>query len=141
MNVSEGPSRFRVYHATRLQELRVAAGLSQPQLAALVGRHRTWVSKAESGLTNLSIDTVALIRTALVPGEGEKLPLRSRVGAKVAAIRNAQTPRMSQETLSMMAGCNLKYVAQLEQIRVGTSLDQLGKVVDFLGIDYDEIFE
>ncbi|WP_363502406.1 helix-turn-helix domain-containing protein [Burkholderia sp. LMU1-1-1.1] len=48
---------------------------------------------------------------------------------------------MSQETLSMMAGCNLKYVAQLEQGKVSTSLDQLGKVVDYLRLDYEEIFE
>lgn len=140
MNVPEGPSRFRLYHATRLQELRVAAGLSQPVLAARVGRHRTWISKAESGLTNLSIDTVALIRIALIDGEAEKAPLRVRVGERIAQIRNQHVPRMSQETLSMMSGCNLKYVAQLEQAKVGTSLDQLGKVVDYLRLDYEEIF-
>lgn len=141
MNVLEGPSRFRIYHAARLQELRLAAGLSQPALAVRVGRHRTWISKAESGFSNLSIDTVALIRLALVAGEDEKPPLRARVGSRIAAIRQQQVPRMSQETLSMMAGCNLKYVAQLEQGRVGTSLDQLGKVVDFLQIDYEAVFD
>lgn len=141
MNVLEGPSRFRIYHAARLQELRLAAGLSQPALAVRVGRHRTWISKAESGFSNLSIDTVALIRMALIDGEAEKPALRSRVGARIAAIRQQKVPRMSQETLSMMSGCNLKYVAQLEQGRVSTSLDQLGKVVDYLRLDYDVIFE
>lgn len=140
MNVLEGPSRFRIYHASRLHDLRVAAGLSQPALAAQVGRHRTWVSKAESGHSNLSIDTVALLRLALMEGEAGKPALRSRVGARIAAVRQQQVPRMSQETLSMMAGCNLKYIAQLEQGKVSTSLDQLGKVVDFLKIDYEELF-
>jgi transcriptional regulator with XRE-family HTH domain len=141
MNVLEGSSRFRYHQAARLHELRASSGLSQLELAMNIGRHRTWISKAESGLNNLSIDTVALIRLALVPSEDAKPPLRSRIGTRIAAARNAQTPRMSQETLSMMAGCNLKYISQLEQGRVGTSLDQLGKVVDFLGLDYDEIFE
>ena len=141
MNVLEGPSRFRIYHASRLHDLRVAAGLSQPALAAQVGRHRTWVSKAESGLSNLSLDTVALLRLALIEGETKKPSLRSRVGGRIAAVRQQQVPRMSQETLSMMAGCNLKYVAQLEQGKVSTSLDQLGKVVDYLRLDYEEIFE
>ena len=141
MNVLEGSSRFRYHHAARLHELRANAGLSQHELAIRVGRHRTWISKAESGFNNLSIDTVALIRLALVSGEADKPHLRSRIGTRIAAARNAQTPRISQETLSMMAGCNLKYISQLELGRVGTSLDQLGKVVDFLGLDYVEIFE
>lgn len=48
---------------------------------------------------------------------------------------------MSQEALSITAGCNLKYVNQLELGLVGTTLDQLAKVVDILGLGYDKVFD
>lgn len=37
----------------------------------------------------------------------------------------------------MISGCNLKYVAQLEQGLITTSVDLLGEVVDYLRLDYE----
>lgn len=124
-----------------LRALRAEMGLSQPALASIVKRHRTWISKAESGQVNLTIDTVDLIRSSLIPGEQAKLPLRQRVAKAILAARSKARPPMSQEALSITAGCNIKYVSQLELGLVATTLDQLAKVVDVLQLDYDEVFQ
>lgn len=141
MPKSDNPSKFRLHHAAVLRQLRGAAGLSQPALAGIVKRHRTWISKAESGDVNVTIDTVDLIRSALLPSEQGKLPLRMRIARHIFEARTGMNPPMSQEALSITAGCNLKYVNQLELGLVGTTLDQLAKVVDVLGLDYNEIFD
>ena len=141
MTTLEGPSKFRMHHVALLRDLRAQAGLSQPALANIVKRHRTWISKAESGQVNLTIDTVDLIRSALLPGEQAKPPLRMRVAKTILAARAKTRPPMSQEALSITAGCNIKYVSQLELGQVGTTLDQLAKVVAVLQLDYDEVFQ
>jgi transcriptional regulator with XRE-family HTH domain len=141
MPKSESPSHFRLHHAAVLRELRKEAGLSQPALAGIIQRHRTWISKAESGDVNITVDTVDLIRSALLPSEQSKLPLRMRIAKHIFEARTGMNPPMSQEALSITAGCNIKYVSQLELGLVGTTLDQLAKVVDVLGLDYNEIFD
>lgn len=120
---------------------RSEAGLSQPAVADIVKRHRTWISKAESGESNLTIDTVDLIRSALLPTEQASHRCAFASPKRVVEARTGMHPPMSQEALSITAGCNLKYASQLELGLVGTTLDQLAKVVDVLQLDYDEIFD
>ena len=51
--------------AFQLSELRRALGLTQVELAALIGRSQTTISQLENGETALSIDTLRSIVTQL----------------------------------------------------------------------------
>ncbi|WP_439684435.1 helix-turn-helix domain-containing protein [Cupriavidus oxalaticus] len=53
---AEKKSYGRVRFAANLRAARLAAGLSQEDLAVRAGFHRTYVSQVERGLTNVTID-------------------------------------------------------------------------------------
>lgn len=70
----------------RIKNLRVARGLSQNALAENVGIHYKTVSKAERGVTGLSVDNLIQIAQYfevtldyLILGEKEKLPIFSKL--------------------------------------------------------------
>ncbi|SPA03861.1 Transcriptional regulator, XRE family (fragment) [Cupriavidus taiwanensis] len=56
MSKSAEKSYGRVRFAANLRAARVAAGLSQEDLATKAGFHRTYVSQVERGMTNVTID-------------------------------------------------------------------------------------
>ena len=49
----------------RLRQLRLAAGLSQEELADLSGLHRTYISSVELGKRNVSLRNIDALATAL----------------------------------------------------------------------------
>ncbi len=51
--------------ARNLKRLRSAAGLSQEELAARAGLHRTYISSVEHGNRNVSIENIYAIAMAL----------------------------------------------------------------------------
>lgn len=55
----------RLIFARNLKRLRVEAGLSQEQLAARAGLHRTYVGSVERGERNISIDNIEKLAKAL----------------------------------------------------------------------------
>lgn len=112
--MSETASKFGIHHVTLIRRLRAQSDFSQPVLADIVIRDKNVDSKAESGQPNLTIDTLDLIRFALLACEQGKLALRMRVAKNILVARTGTHPPMSQEALSITAGCNLTYVSQLE---------------------------
>jgi len=48
-----------------LKKLRTASGLSQEELAARAGLHRTYVSSVERGKRNLSLESIYALASAL----------------------------------------------------------------------------
>ena len=56
---------LRMVFAENLRAKRLALQLSQEELAALCGLHRTYISDIERGTRNLSIDNVERIAEAL----------------------------------------------------------------------------
>lgn len=57
--------------ARNLRRIRIATGLSQEDLAARAGLHRTYVSSIERGHRNVSVENIFALATALgcEPGE------------------------------------------------------------------------
>jgi transcriptional regulator with XRE-family HTH domain len=51
--------------AAWLRELRQAAGLSQEQLAAKAGLHRTYISQLERGIKSPTLDVLAALAEAM----------------------------------------------------------------------------
>ena len=58
-------TNLRMVFAENLRAKRLALQLSQEELAALCGLHRTYISDIERGTRNLSIDNVERIAEAL----------------------------------------------------------------------------
>jgi transcriptional regulator with XRE-family HTH domain len=58
-------SNARKVFAKRLRQIRHIRGLSQEQLADLVGLHRTYVGSVERGERNVSIDNMERFAQAL----------------------------------------------------------------------------
>ncbi|MCU0979916.1 MAG: helix-turn-helix domain-containing protein [Pirellulaceae bacterium] len=56
---------LRVLFARNLRRLRQARNLSQEKLADLARLHRTYVGSVERGETNISIDNIEKLATAL----------------------------------------------------------------------------
>ena len=61
--ISEKELRTRL--AQNLRRHRASQGISQEQLAAIAGLHRTFVSQIERELKNLSLDSIAKLANAL----------------------------------------------------------------------------
>lgn len=55
----------RLAFGHRVRALRLAAGLSQEQLAENSGLHRTYVSSLERGLRNVGLDNILRLAAAL----------------------------------------------------------------------------
>lgn len=60
-----GPSEVRKRISVNLKKLRLDRGLSQEKLAEISGFHRTYVSQLERCITNISIDGLENIASAL----------------------------------------------------------------------------
>ena len=56
---------LRVLFARNLRRVRQARSLSQEKLADLAGLHRTYVGSVERGETNISIDNIEKLASAL----------------------------------------------------------------------------
>ena len=59
----------------RVRELRIAAGLSQEELAERAGLHRTYVGGIERGERNVGVLNLLQLARALKVRPGELLPL------------------------------------------------------------------
>ncbi|MBK7992908.1 MAG: helix-turn-helix transcriptional regulator [Blastocatellia bacterium] len=57
--------KARNIFAQKLREIRLQRGLSQEELAALAGLHRTYVGSVERGERNISIDNMECLAIAL----------------------------------------------------------------------------
>ncbi|MFY9221983.1 MAG: helix-turn-helix transcriptional regulator [Blastocatellia bacterium] len=57
--------KARKIFAQKLREIRLQQGLSQEELAALAGLHRTYVGSVERGERNISIDNMECLAMAL----------------------------------------------------------------------------
>jgi transcriptional regulator with XRE-family HTH domain len=59
--------------ARNVKRLRTAAGLSQEELAARAGLHRTYISSIERAQRNISLENIFLLANALGAGPGDLL--------------------------------------------------------------------
>lgn len=66
--------------ATNLRRLRMATGLSQEELAARAGLHRTYVSSVERGQRNVSLDNIFALARALGCDPQELIDARAAEG-------------------------------------------------------------
>jgi len=59
------PTPHRIVFGDRVRELRLAAGMSQEDLAEASGLHRTYVSSLERGQRNVGLDNIVALASAL----------------------------------------------------------------------------
>lgn len=65
---------------------------------------------------------------------------RSRVGANIRLLRDAQKEKMTQEKLGELAQCHRTYVSQLERCKTNISVDRLERFAQIFGVDIAELF-
>lgn len=63
--------------ARNVRRLRTATGLSQEELAARAGLHRTYISSIERGQRNVSVENIFAIATALGCAPQELVDVRA----------------------------------------------------------------
>jgi len=59
------PPDPKIVLARNVKRLRTAAGLSQEELAARAGLHRTYISSVERGQRNVSLENIYALASAL----------------------------------------------------------------------------
>ncbi|MDY0062341.1 MAG: helix-turn-helix transcriptional regulator [Myxococcota bacterium] len=59
------PPDPKIVFARNVKRLRSAAGLSQEELAARAGLHRTYISSVERGQRNISLENICALAAAL----------------------------------------------------------------------------
>ena len=59
------PPDPKIVFARNVKRLRNAAGLSQEELAARAGLHRTYISSVERGQRNISLENICALAAAL----------------------------------------------------------------------------
>lgn len=122
-----------VIYGMRLREMRIINNLSQPELGAQIGVHRGFISQAESGARNLSIDTLEKFFSALLPEESLAMSLRQRLANNVLSARSALN--ISQEALSEKSGTSVNYVYRVENGLVNTALSKIQLLAKALEVD------
>lgn len=122
-----------VLYGMRLREMRILNNLSQPELGGRVGVHRGFISQAESGKRNLSIDTLEKLLGGLHHQEWLATPLRQRLANNVLSARSALD--ISQEALSERAGTSVNYVYRVENGIVNTALSKVELLANALEVD------
>ncbi|WP_373992104.1 helix-turn-helix domain-containing protein [Duganella sp. BuS-21] len=123
----------------RLRELRAAQDISQIKLAELTGFLRQYVSQAESGKVNLSVDTLERFFQHLLPADVTSVPIRLRLSGNVRSARASLG--WSQEHLAGMAGVSLGYVGSLERGQVNASLSKIEALAGALKVEAQWLLE
>lgn len=59
------PPDPKTVFARNVKRLRIAAGLSQEELASRAGLHRTYISSVERGRRNISLENIYALASAL----------------------------------------------------------------------------
>ena len=118
---AQGSLRLRYAKAVALQ--REKYGLTQATLAKAVGLSRTYVGRIESGATNVSVETLEKLRTALWLDEADKTPYKAKIAKSLVASR--QRAGMSQQRLSELAHVSIPFISAVERTITNTSLDQI----------------
>lgn len=135
-SVSGEAAGLRLSCALYLKSLRKDVGLTQVQLAELLGIHKNQVSQVERGIFNISIDTYERFYLTLCAQTVETdshRSLRIKVGAQLRALRRNQG--CSQVQLGMFAGFSELFMGRVERGEVATSMDQLEKICKLLKVD------
>ena len=114
---------LRLTYAKAVALRREKYGLTQATLGKAVGLSRTYVGRIESGATNVSVETLEKLRTALWPDEADKTPYKAKIGMSLVSSR--QRAEMSQERLSELAHVSIPFISAVERGITNTSLDQI----------------
>lgn len=130
---------LEVFYGLRLRELRSALDINQSKFAELAGVHRAWVNQAESGRTNLSVDTLERFFRHLLPAEFNSIPLRVRLSTNVYIARRALD--WSQEHLAGLAGVSVGYVYRVENGIINPSLSKIELLATALNVDGQWLLE
>lgn len=118
--------------AAYLKSARIQLGLSQLDVARAAGIERSRYVKMETGLANISLDTLDKVHRVLVTTVPQLPTLIVEVGKRIAAARQG---RYSQEALSEAAGLSMYYVGRVERGVTNPGVDQIEAIANALEID------
>jgi transcriptional regulator with XRE-family HTH domain len=130
-------SELRLRYAAQLLKMRLKLGLTQGQASLLVGVHRTYVNKVESGKVNLSLDNLDKFLEVYLDEKG-RVSSRARLASNLKAWRG---DTYSQEALGLTFGIPRTSLSRIEQASATTSLDQVAVLAGKLGIDAAELLK
>lgn len=128
-----------VFYGMRLRELRAAQDISQLKVAELTGFLRQYVSQAESGKINLSVDNLERFFEHLLPADVTAVPIRMRLSNNILSSRASLD--WSQEHLAGIAGVSLGYVGSLERGLVNASLSKIEALAGALQVEAQWLLE
>ncbi len=118
-----------------LKLLRKSVGMTQDQLAEVIGVTKSRISQIERTKPNITLETLEQIVVALVRKKSAKQSMSfvARIGEKVADLRKQQ--RHTQKQLGELSGLGRATIARIERADGATSIDQLEQVSQALGMD------
>lgn len=132
--IASGDLRHRYAH--RLHELRLKAGLTQQALGTAAGLHRVYVGRVESGTVNFSLANLEKLLHVLEP-DGDPRPLSERLATNLKKHRSV----MSQEAFASKLELPVLFISRLERQVVATTIDQVARVAEKLGINGEALLK
>jgi transcriptional regulator with XRE-family HTH domain len=127
---------LRRRYASRVQQLRSQAGLTQHALGEAVGMHRVYVGRFESGTVNFSLDNLQKLLQFLSP-DGDPRDLTERLAANLKHLRGDT----SQEAFASSLELPVLLISRLERQAVTTTIDQVARLAGKLGIDGEDLLK
>lgn len=127
---------------TNLKQIRKEKGITQEELAKMVGHTRGYISVVETGRSRLTEDMKDKISKALNTDEltsyDEKSPKRTVVDTAGAMKRIRKVRgKLSQRAFAARVGCARGYVSDVENARINPSTDFLMKIAAACDVSYE----
>ena len=133
---TESSRELRRRYASLVCQLRTEAGLTQQAVGQAVGLHRVYISRFETGVVNISLNNLHKLLQFLAPDDDLR-PLTVRLAENLKRRR----ADLSQEAFAAGLELPVLLISRLERAAVSTSIDQVARVAEKLGIEGEALLK